>query len=164
MQETVRGWIRDARHIAVLTGAGMSAESGVPTFRDAQTGLWAHFDPQELATESAFRAHAQRVWDWYAHRREMIRAVLPNAGHTALAAFARKHPGRQMPWRCTATSPRIAGSMRPVPAAVLKPSKQGIRRAARCVATCAARRWSGSARTCPPKRSKPLNTRRATAT
>jgi NAD-dependent deacetylase len=94
MQETVRGWIRDARHIAVLTGAGMSAESGVPTFRDAQTGLWAHFDPQELATESAFRAHAQRVWDWYAHRREMIRAVLPNAGHTALAAFARKHPGR----------------------------------------------------------------------
>lgn len=94
MRETVRGWIRDARHIAVLTGAGMSAESGVPTFRDAQTGLWAHFNPQELATESAFRAHPQRVWDWYAHRREMIRTVLPNTGHAALAAFARKHAGR----------------------------------------------------------------------
>ena len=94
MRDTVRGWVRDARHIAVLTGAGMSAESGVPTFRDAQTGLWAHFDPQELATESAFRAHPQRVWDWYAHRRDMIRAVLPNAGHAALAAFARQHPGR----------------------------------------------------------------------
>jgi NAD-dependent deacetylase len=94
MRETVRGWIGQARHIAVLTGAGMSAESGVPTFRDAQTGLWAHFNPQELATEAAFRVHPQRVWDWYAHRREMIRAVLPNAGHVALAAFARKHPGR----------------------------------------------------------------------
>ncbi|MBU7572852.1 MAG: NAD-dependent protein deacylase [Hydrogenophaga sp.] len=92
--DAVRGWVRGARHIAVLTGAGMSAESGVPTFRDAQTGLWAHFDPQELATESAFRAHPQRVWDWYAHRRDMIRAVQPNAGHAALAAYARQHPGR----------------------------------------------------------------------
>lgn len=94
MRETVRGWIHDARHIAVLTGAGMSAESGVPTFRDAQTGLWAHFNPQELATESAFRTHPRRVWDWYAHRREMIAAVQPNAGHAALAAFAQRHPGR----------------------------------------------------------------------
>ncbi len=94
MHETARGWICEARHIAVLTGAGMSAESGVPTFRDAQTGLWAQFNPQDLATEAAFRAHPQRVWDWYAHRREMIAAVLPNAGHKALAAFAQRHPGR----------------------------------------------------------------------
>lgn len=94
MLDTVRDWIREARHIAVLTGAGMSAESGVPTFRDAQTGLWARFNPQELATEAAFRAHPQRVWDWYEYRREMIAAVQPNAGHRALAAFARQHPGR----------------------------------------------------------------------
>ena len=94
MRETVRSWIREARHIAVLTGAGMSAESGVPTFRDAQTGLWSQFNPQDLATEAAFRAHPQRVWDWYAHRREMVAAVHPNAGHVALAAFAKKHPGR----------------------------------------------------------------------
>ncbi|WP_332738805.1 SIR2 family NAD-dependent protein deacylase [Hydrogenophaga sp.] len=94
MRETGRGWIREARHIAVLTGAGMSAESGVPTFRDAQTGLWSQFNPQELATEAAFRAHPQRVWDWYAHRREMIAAVAPNAGHVALAAFAQRQPGR----------------------------------------------------------------------
>ena len=94
MLDTVRGWVREAHRIAVLTGAGMSAESGVPTFRDAQTGLWAHFNPQELATESAFRAHPQRVWDWYEHRRRMIAAVRPNAGHLALAAFARQHPGR----------------------------------------------------------------------
>ncbi|QHE76384.1 SIR2 family NAD-dependent protein deacylase [Hydrogenophaga sp. PBL-H3] len=94
MRDTVRGWIREARHIAVLTGAGMSAESGVPTFRDAQTGLWSKFNPQDLATEAAFRAHPQRVWDWYAHRREMIDRVEPNAGHVALATYALRHPGR----------------------------------------------------------------------
>jgi NAD-dependent deacetylase len=90
----VRDWVRGARHIAVLTGAGMSAESGVPTFRDAQTGLWAQFDSQQLATEEAFRANASRVWDWYAFRREIIANVQPNAGHRALADFAQRHPGR----------------------------------------------------------------------
>lgn len=90
----VRQWICEARHIAVLTGAGMSAESGVPTFRDAQTGLWAQFNPQDLATEDAFRAHPQRVWDWYQFRRGLVREVQPNAGHRAVAAFAQRHPGR----------------------------------------------------------------------
>lgn len=92
--DTVRGWIREARHLVVLTGAGMSAESGVPTFRDAQTGLWAQFNPQDLATEAAFRAHPQRVWDWYQFRREAIARVQPNAGHLALARFAQRHPRR----------------------------------------------------------------------
>jgi len=90
----VRQWVREARQIAVLTGAGMSAESGVPTFRDAQSSLWAQFNPGELATEAAFRAHPQRVWDWYAHRRAQIAQVEPNAGHRALAAFDIRHPGR----------------------------------------------------------------------
>ena len=94
MSGRVRQWIREASHIAVLTGAGMSAESGVPTFRDAQTGLWAQFNPQDLATETAFRAHPQRVWDWYQFRREAIARVQPNAGHLALAGFAELHPGR----------------------------------------------------------------------
>jgi NAD-dependent deacetylase len=94
MNGQVRAWVRAARHIAVLTGAGMSAESGVPTFRDAQTGLWAKFDPEQLATEEAFRANPSRVWDWYAFRREMVAKVEPNAGHRALAAFAQRHPGR----------------------------------------------------------------------
>jgi NAD-dependent deacetylase len=93
-RETVRQWIDEAAHIAVLTGAGMSAESGVPTFRDALTGLWAQFNPQELATEAAFRAHPQRVWGWYAHRCDALVDVSPNAGHLALAAFAQRHPGR----------------------------------------------------------------------
>jgi NAD-dependent deacetylase len=94
MNEQVRAWVRAARHIAVLTGAGMSAESGVPTFRDAQTGLWAQFDPQQLATEDAFRANPSRVWEWYVFRREMIAKVEPNTGHRALAAFAQRHPAR----------------------------------------------------------------------
>lgn len=72
----------------------MSAESGVPTFREAQTGLWAQFNPEELATEAAFRAHPKRVWDWYVFRRELIDQVEPNAGHRALAAFSQRHPGR----------------------------------------------------------------------
>ncbi len=92
--ERVREWIAAARHIAVLTGAGMSAESGVPTFRDAQTGLWSKFRPEELATEEAFRANPRHVWDWYAMRRERMKGVSPNAGHVALAEFARRHPGR----------------------------------------------------------------------
>ena len=90
----VRQWLGAARHVAVLTGAGMSAESGVPTFRDAQTGLWAKFDPQQLATEEAFRLNPARVWDWYAFRREMIARVEPNAGHRALAHFTQRHPQR----------------------------------------------------------------------
>ncbi len=79
--------------LCVLTGAGMSAESGIPTFRDALTGLWSRFDPAELASEEGFRAHPQRVWDWYAERRQGARAAEPNAGHHALARFARRWPG-----------------------------------------------------------------------
>jgi NAD-dependent deacetylase len=90
----VRGWLRAARRIAVLTGAGMSAESGVPTFRDAQTGLWAKWRPEDLATEHAFRADPKMVWDWYAMRRDRLAQVEPNAGHLALAAFQRRHGGR----------------------------------------------------------------------
>jgi NAD-dependent deacetylase len=91
---TVRGWLHDAKRIAVLTGAGISAESGVPTFRDAQTGLWARFRPEELATEQAFRANPANVWDWYAMRRAMVTEVAPNAGHLAIAGFQQRHPGR----------------------------------------------------------------------
>ncbi|HZN46521.1 MAG TPA: NAD-dependent protein deacylase [Ramlibacter sp.] len=92
--QSVRAWVRGARRIVLLSGAGMSAESGVPTFRDAQTGLWAQFRPEELATEQAFRARPGMVWDWYALRREMIARVAPNAGHLAVSAFQGRHPGR----------------------------------------------------------------------
>ncbi|MEO9102215.1 MAG: NAD-dependent deacylase [Burkholderiaceae bacterium] len=92
--DTTRDWLQQARRIAVLSGAGISAESGVPTFRDAQTGLWARFNPAELATEEAFRADPERVWNWYAFRRELTRAAQPNAAHVAIAQFQQRHPGR----------------------------------------------------------------------
>ena len=79
--------------LCVLTGAGMSAESGIATFRDALTGYWSHFDPMDLASEDGFRAHPQRVWRWYAERRDGVRAAAPNAGHIALADLARRLPG-----------------------------------------------------------------------
>lgn len=74
-----------ARHIAVLTGAGMSAESGVPTFRDVRDGLWAKYDPMTLATPEAFAEEPDLVWAWYLRRAQLIRSVQPNAGHVALA-------------------------------------------------------------------------------
>jgi NAD-dependent deacetylase len=79
--------IARARSVAVLTGAGISAESGVPTFRDAQTGLWAQFDPRKLATPDAFRRNPKLVWDWYAWRRKLVAKAEPNAGHRALAVL-----------------------------------------------------------------------------
>src|SRR4029079_13774472 len=86
--------IERAQRLFVLTGAGMSAESGIATFRDALTGMWSRFDPAQLASEEGFRADPQRAWDWYAERRSVVRGTQPHAGHLALAAFARAHPGR----------------------------------------------------------------------
>lgn len=82
--------LRAAQHVVVLTGAGISAESGVPTFRDALTGLWAKYDPQELATPEAFRNNPRLVWEWYAWRRNLVSEVEPNPGHLALAALERR--------------------------------------------------------------------------
>nr|WP_259372111.1 NAD-dependent deacylase [Caldimonas mangrovi] len=93
MLGTVREWIAGAGRLCVLTGAGMSAESGVPTFRDALTGLWARYDPQQLATEEGFRANPQLVWDWYALRRTGVSRAQPNLGHVAIAQWEAAHPG-----------------------------------------------------------------------
>ncbi|MDQ1243649.1 MAG: NAD-dependent protein deacylase [Pseudomonadota bacterium] len=84
--------LRRARHVCVLTGAGISAESGIPTFRDALTGLWAKFSPEELATPEAFERDPETVWSWYEWRRQLIRQAQPNAGHLALAELARRVP------------------------------------------------------------------------
>ena len=84
--------LRDARHVCVLTGAGISAESGVPTFRDAQTGLWAQFRPEDLATPEAFARDPQRVWQWYQWRRDLVAQDEPNAGHRAIVELARRVP------------------------------------------------------------------------
>jgi NAD-dependent deacetylase len=85
--------LRTAKRVLVLTGAGISAESGVPTFRDAQTGLWARYRAEELATPEAFLENPRLVWDWYAWRRELTARARPNAGHFALVELQARCPG-----------------------------------------------------------------------
>jgi NAD-dependent deacetylase len=77
--------LREARAVVVLTGAGVSAESGIPTFRDAMDGLWAKFDPHELASPEGFARDPETVTRWYDWRREKCAAAKPNAAHLALA-------------------------------------------------------------------------------
>jgi len=84
-----RELLEEATAVAVLTGAGISAESGIPTFRDALTGLWENFKPEDLATEEAFAANPKLVWDWYAWRRALVAKARPNAGHRALVEIER---------------------------------------------------------------------------
>jgi NAD-dependent deacetylase len=91
--EAARELLAGVRQLAVLTGAGMSADSGVPTFRDAQTGLWSRFDPMQLASPEGFRADPPLVWRWYAWRRELVARAQPNAGHLALAQAAARFDG-----------------------------------------------------------------------
>jgi NAD-dependent deacetylase len=79
-----RKWLRDAEHVVVLTGAGMSAESGIPTFRGPD-GIWKQFRAEELATPQAFASRPNLVWEWYNWRRELIAKAEPHAGHQALA-------------------------------------------------------------------------------
>ena len=80
--------------LAVLSGAGMSAESGIPTFRDALTGLWSRFDAAQLATEAAFRLDPPLVWGWYRWRAAQVSRARPNAGHAGIAALAGTHAVR----------------------------------------------------------------------
>jgi len=89
--QPVREWLKEARSIAVLTGAGVSAESGVPTFR-GDNGLWKQFRAEELATTGAFARYPKLVWEWYDWRRGMIAQAKPNPGHYALAALEARTP------------------------------------------------------------------------
>ncbi|MGW5668369.1 SIR2 family NAD-dependent protein deacylase [Micromonospora sp. NPDC003776] len=84
--------VRDARRLVVFTGAGMSAESGVPTFRDDLTGLWARFDAQQLATAEAFHADPDLVWGWYEWRHSRVRRAAPHPGHLAIATIQARVP------------------------------------------------------------------------
>lgn len=84
--------LQKAKRVTVLTGAGVSQESGLRTFRDAKTGLWAQYRPEELATADAFLRNSKLVWDWYALRRQRVGSVQPNPAHVALAEMERHFP------------------------------------------------------------------------
>lgn len=84
--------LRNCRHLLVFSGAGVSAESGIATFRDALSGLWARFDPARLATPEAFVADPELVWGWYEWRRQQVLRAAPNAAHRAIAELARRVP------------------------------------------------------------------------
>ena len=85
-----RAALHAARRVAVLTGAGVSAESGIPTFREAQTGHWARFRPEDLASPEAYQRDPEMVWEWYAGRYRDVLAAQPNEAHRWLARLERE--------------------------------------------------------------------------
>jgi NAD-dependent deacetylase len=89
--EQAREWLAKAESVAVLTGAGISAESGIPTFRGA-AGLWRDYKPEDLATPEAFARDPRLVWEWYNWRRELIAKAQPNAAHRALVQIEIRKP------------------------------------------------------------------------
>jgi NAD-dependent deacetylase len=102
--------VRMSHRVVVLTGAGVSQESGLRTFRDAQTGLWAQYKPTELASPEAFARDPKLVWDWYAWRREAVKAVRPNAGHYALVEMEKRVPQFTLITQNVDNLHRMAGS------------------------------------------------------
>ena len=92
ISEDLIGRLRNAKHVVAFTGAGVSAESGIPTFRDALTGLWERFDAEELATPDAFQNNPALVWGWYEWRRMKVMRAQPNSAHLAIAALETRVP------------------------------------------------------------------------
>lgn len=84
--------IRASQHLVVLTGAGVSQESGLATFRVPQTGLWERFNPEDLATPEAFQRQPELVWGWYEWRRMQVMRAAPNAAHLAIKTLAERVP------------------------------------------------------------------------
>jgi NAD-dependent deacetylase len=135
--------LRAARNVLVLTGAGISAESGVPTFRGPE-GLWRQFRPEDLATPEAFARDPRLVWEWYAWRRERIAAVEPNAGHQALARLEEQVPGYLLATQNVDGLHALAGSRRMV-------ELHGSIWRLRCVGCGAERDERGPLATLPPR-------------
>lgn len=92
MLQEIGAHIRVAQHVTALTGAGISAESGLPTFREAQSGLWSRFQVEDLASMAGFQRDPATVWNWYAQRRQSALQAQPNAAHLALGEIERRVP------------------------------------------------------------------------
>jgi NAD-dependent deacetylase len=103
-------FLRKAERVVALTGAGVSQESGLRTFRDSQTGLWAQYKPTDLASPEAYERDPKLVWDWYAWRREAIKGVRPNPGHFALVEMAQRVPDFSLITQNVDGLHRMAGS------------------------------------------------------
>jgi NAD-dependent deacetylase len=109
--------LQRASRLVVLTGAGVSQESGLRTFRDAhpstgsgQAGLWTQYRPEDLASPEAFRRNPKLVWDWYAWRREAVKGVRPNPGHYALVEIEKRVPNFTLITQNVDGLHRMAGS------------------------------------------------------
>jgi NAD-dependent protein deacetylase/lipoamidase len=135
--------LRTATRIAVLTGAGISAESGIPTFREAQTGLWSRFRPEDLASPEAFARDPKTVWDWYRWRRELVDRAVPNEGHKAIAELQRRVPSTVLITQNVDGLHQSAGSE-----AI---ELHGSIRRVRCTACHAKREWSAGESDFPPR-------------
>ncbi|WP_144392170.1 SIR2 family NAD-dependent protein deacylase [Pleionea sediminis] len=83
-------WLTQAECITVMTGAGVSAESGISTFRDAQEGLWSKYDPMEMASPEGFSRDPELVWSWYQWRRQQVQQASPNAAHLGIAELQKR--------------------------------------------------------------------------
>lgn len=171
-----------SRRVLVSTGAGMSRESGVPTLRDALEGLWAQYDPRQLATEQGFRANPARVWIWYAERRRRIEACAPHAGHRALAEMQNDFAEWTLVTQNIDGLHALAGSTdvlelhgnirrtrcldrdHPAGDALLHPTGEESRPPARSAGPCSGRMWYGSAKCSLPRPSHVRGRRRSAAT
>ena len=91
LMKTGKDALLSAKNVVVLTGAGISAESGVPTFR-GEGGLWRNFRAEELATPEAFESNPKLVWEWYDWRRQLLKPLKPNKGHEVIARFENRFP------------------------------------------------------------------------
>ena len=96
-REQLTALLHPARRIVVFSGAGMSAESGIATFRGASDTLWNRFDPVQLASPEGWRADPDLVWGWYVWRMNQVRAAQPHAGYIALAQWQTREPGLPLP-------------------------------------------------------------------
>lgn len=106
--------LRAAKSITVLTGAGISAESGIPTFREAKTGLWVNYRPEDLATPEAFQKAPELVWKWYNWRRSLIDRAMPNAGHRALVELEKRTPQFSLITQNIDGLHQLAGNTQPI--------------------------------------------------